>query len=145
MFDVKSAINMLKSKGYRVTPQRIAVLRVLHNNTEHPTAEEIHRKTMKLQSNVSIATVYNVLEMLEKEGFISVLQTPNGTRRYDPNTKLHAHFICEKCNRVFDIELPGNLSKGLLSFVPEGSSKTRQINITFFGICKYCAQQKNIK
>ncbi|ACR80824.1 MULTISPECIES: Fur family transcriptional regulator [Kosmotoga] len=142
MFDVKSAISMLKGKGYRITPQRVAVLRVLHNNTEHPTAEEIHRKTMKLQSNVSIATVYNVLEMLEKEGFIVVLQTPDGTRRYDPNTELHAHFVCERCNRIFDVELSQNLSKGLLFFVPEDSSEVKQINISFFGICKRCAQQQ---
>ena len=125
MLDVKSVINMLKSKGYRITPQRVAVLRILQNNTEHPTADEVYRKTMKLQSNVSVATVYNVLEMLEKEGFIQVFQAPDGTRRYDPNTRLHAHFICEKCNGIFDTELPEKISQKLISFKPD---EVRKLN-----------------
>jgi Fur family transcriptional regulator, peroxide stress response regulator len=67
-----SAISLLRKKGYRVTPQRIAVLEILGNSKGHRTAIEIYEQAVMVIPGISEATIYRTLEFFGKEGIVFV-------------------------------------------------------------------------
>ena len=136
--EMRETIALLKSKGYRLTPQRVAILKILKDNTEHPGADEVFRSAMQFHPNISMATVYNVMEVLEREGLIRAIAVTSHSRRFDPNVLPHSHFICNSCQRVFDI--PFTDSNGVAPEVPmefEGF-KVESFEIVYRGICSEC-------
>ncbi|MFO7881864.1 MAG: Fur family transcriptional regulator [Kosmotogaceae bacterium] len=138
MLRTNEAVRYLKNKGYRITPQRVAVLKALEGNTEHPSAEEIFRTVLKTHPNISIATIYNVLELLEKESLINAVARVNGMKRFDPNTKVHPHFICRRCHKVYDIPIDREKLVDCFKEIPPEGFITENVKITLEGICKNC-------
>ncbi|PHJ36752.1 hypothetical protein P378_20455, partial [Desulforamulus profundi] len=61
-------INKLKNLGLKLTPQRLAILNLLEGNAKHPSAEEIYNQLKPQYPSLSLATVYNTLEILAKAG-----------------------------------------------------------------------------
>ena len=59
-----SAIEALRSRGYKATPQRIAICRIALNSRAHPSAQQVHAEVKKIHPTVSLATVYKTLEVL---------------------------------------------------------------------------------
>jgi Fur family peroxide stress response transcriptional regulator len=92
----------LRSHGLRLTPQRRAVLEALEGNTDHPSALEIHRLAREHEPSVSLATVYNTLEVLKSVG--AVLELPfEGCARYDPDVRPHVNVVCDGCGCIVDL------------------------------------------
>src|SRR5512147_1159807 len=91
--------------GFKLTPQRIAVLEYLQGNTEHPSAETVYRNVSRTFPTMSFATVYNTLAALRNRGHLLELTIDADKRRYDPNTKPHNHMICSECRRIVDIHV----------------------------------------
>lgn len=89
--------------------------------------------------DISLATVYRNLSVLESEGKIQRISC-NGTARYDANKSLHAHFVCEVCGRVTDIESPGHNLIEEFSQKFEGTIKSQ--SLIFGGICPECKNSK---
>ena len=85
------------------TIQRIEIEKFLQNNKTHPTAEDVYNYVKKRIPTISFSTIYNNLNMMVKEGkLIEIIDKDK--RRFDPDTSSHDHFICLKCERVYDIE-----------------------------------------
>lgn len=103
MTSLDVTIRKCRDQGMRITPQRIMILRQLLGNRNHPTAEEIYRSVCRIYPNVSLATIYNTLNMLIELGEINELNACNGNRRFDPNLHPHDHAVCVTCGRVFDV------------------------------------------
>ncbi len=61
-------VDVLKENGFRLTPQRIAIVEILANSSEHPGVEQIHREVMKKFSTTSLATVYKTVSLLKDAG-----------------------------------------------------------------------------
>ncbi|MCS7178411.1 MAG: Fur family transcriptional regulator [Anaerolineae bacterium] len=100
---LSALIRRLRERGYRFTPQRMAIVRAVLESTGHPSAEEIYREVSATFPMLSLATVYKTLEMLRDLG--EVMELPVGGRtRYDRNPQPHVHLICEKCHTVMDWE-----------------------------------------
>ena len=89
------AAHILKEHGIKSTPQRQAILSCLLTSTAHPTIDMIYDYVKKNGLGVSLATVYNTLDVLAQSGAILVLDIDRNQRRYDGYTKLHAHFMCD--------------------------------------------------
>lgn len=142
--EIKETITLLKNRGYRITPQRVAILKILKDNPDHPGVEEVFRSVIHLHPNISMATVYNVMELFEREGIIKSVALINNSRRYDPNLVPHEHFICESCERVFDVPdiAKGEFAQKHLSRLSELKEmegfEIESIEITYRGFCKYC-------
>jgi len=97
-------ITKLHEKGYKVTPQRLAIFELILSSKDHPTAEQIHQKVTKKYPTMSVATVYQALHLLTDLGLLQELGFSDGSSRYDPNTSPHINVICPKCGEISDYE-----------------------------------------
>ena len=83
--------------------QREIILDVLTKNAIHPTAEELLEILKRDNLNVGMTTLYRNLNQLAQTGMIKKIDGLESPAHFDHNTFEHYHFICKKCNRVFDI------------------------------------------
>jgi len=126
-------------KGFKLTPQRAAILQFLDGNTSHPSADDIFNALKEKYPTMSFATVYNTLETLRDMGRVWELNIDDQRKRYDPNTKLHHHLICERCRKVVDVHKEFKLD------VPEEQAHGFTItgrHVEFYGLCPKCMETK---
>ncbi|MBM4158467.1 MAG: transcriptional repressor [Ignavibacteria bacterium] len=124
---LKNSTNeILHRKGLKITPQRIAVLEAVIKLKNHPTAEKIINVVKRKYPNISVGTVYNVLETLVKEGIIKKVETDRDIMRYDAVREQHHHLYCTETNRIEDY-FDDNLNKILNNYFK--SKKIRDFKI----------------
>lgn len=134
---VEKIVDRYKGKGFKLTPQRIAILKFLEGNTAHPTADDIYTEIRKKNPTVSFATVYNTVQALKERGELLEITIDPDRKHFDPNPEPHHHIICSKCRKIADIfvdysealKLPEEV---LDKFSPMGN------HVDFYGICKDC-------
>ena len=103
MLTSQELTNLLRERGYKVTPQRLAVYEALADETWHPNAEMLFNKLQPKFPAMSFATVYKTVEILHDINVIQILNTGEDSFRYDANTSSHPHIKCICCNKVADI------------------------------------------
>jgi Fur family peroxide stress response transcriptional regulator len=130
-------ITFLKSKGYKVTPQRIAVYDILKNTKEHPSVDMLYSKLQPEYPTMSLATVYKSLEVFKELGLVQELNVGEDKFRYDANVAQHPHITCVTCGKVDDVD-----DKMFFDLSEQVEKKTgyRLINqqLYFFGHCPDC-------
>ena len=122
----------------RMTKQRQAVYDVLMAQLDHPTASEVFVRTKEKMPTISLATVYNCLETLTECGLVKQVNLDRAPSRYCPNQKEHAHFYCESCGEVSDVELKSGMRPTNPYRLPRGS-KVDHVELAIKGICPRCA------
>jgi Fur family peroxide stress response transcriptional regulator len=127
----------LANSGFRSTPHRQHVYEVLLQYRDHPTAEEVFIRTKKVVPEISMATVYNCLDALVKSHLVRLVNVDRGATRFCPNMEDHAHFVCEMCGAVFDIEFPSTAARAEIP-VPAGF-KIKHYDFAIHGECSACA------
>jgi Fur family peroxide stress response transcriptional regulator len=133
-----SAIEALRSKGYKATPQRIAVCRFAIDSRDHPTAQQVHDEVKKIHPTVSLATVYKTLRVLKNLDLIQELELPHGQARFDSYMKPHINLICLQCGNIIDLDDTTALETtskvaAAAKFKPKGQ------RIDIFGTCRRCS------
>jgi Fur family peroxide stress response transcriptional regulator len=103
----KDIVEMLKTAGLKVTPQRTAILEAICRMKNHPTADQITRAIHENFPGVSQATVYNTLETLVKNGLVNKVKTDRDIMRYEMVIGHHHHLYCKKSDRIEDFSDPG--------------------------------------
>ena len=133
---------LLRSKGMKVTPQRIAILNMLMNTKAHPTAEAIFKALEPTNPTMSLATVYKTLDSFSNAEIIQVLSIDGESLHYDYDTSFHPHIICRKCGAACDINI--NVSDEINSIVNKISDETKydidKEQLFFYGLCEDCAE-----
>ena len=132
---------LLRERGFKVTPQRLAVYRALSHTTAHPNAEMLYRELQPYYPTMSLATVYKALAILCEVGLAQELNVGEESFRYDARVMPHPHIRCMQCGRVDDVHtLP---KEGFSRQVTEetGYQLTGQ-QYYFYGICPACQQSK---
>ena len=81
----ETIIKKLKENGNRLTPQRLAVARVLALSEGHPSAEKIYEQLRDDFPSMSLATVYRSVMLIKSLGEVLELGFPDGSNRYDGN------------------------------------------------------------
>ena len=132
---------MCKLKGMRVTPQRIEIYKQIANSCEHPDAETVYEAVKETMPNVSVDTVYRTLSSLEEMDMIFRVDNQLPKARFDADKRPHHHFICVKCNEVYDIFLEPN-ENVLLPQNAEKFGEIKDINVQIRGICNKCLQEQ---
>ena len=129
-----------RRRGLRVTPQRLAVYRALAADLTHPTAEAVWRRLRPELPSLSPATVYRVLESLEKELLVRRVSTTGSASRFDANVGPHQHLVCRVCGRMSDVSLPELTSEPVRHLGPEslGGFVVDGIDVRILGRCATC-------
>jgi Fur family peroxide stress response transcriptional regulator len=94
----------LHERGLRMTPQKWAIYRLLQKKNYHPTPEMIFAEVRKKYPMTSFGTVYQILEQLHDIGLARRIFSHGNRQRFDGKLEPHAHFVCEKCSRMDDLE-----------------------------------------
>lgn len=136
---MEKIISRYKGKGFKLTPQRMAILKFLEGNTDHPTAENIYKEIKKKYPTVSFATVYNTVQALKERGEILEITIDPERKHFDPNPEPHHHIMCTRCKKIGDIFVDYSEALKLPEPVLE-EYKTTGNHIDFYGICKECRQ-----
>lgn len=98
-------IEKLRQQGYRLTPQRRAVLRILTESHEHLDIEQIYTRLKPDFPMTSLATVYKTIALLKEMGVVHQINLDGGRAFYDGSPSDHPHLICSKCRRILDLDL----------------------------------------
>lgn len=137
----QKALDTLRKSKIRITPQRQIILKYLINHDNHPSVDTIYEALKKEFSNLSVATIYNSLQLFEKLGIIIELPAEDGGIRYDFFDNPHFHAICENCGKIIDVEYPDykSLEQSLSKTTEEQTGfKVRQSHVEVYGLCKEC-------
>lgn len=94
--------DILKQKGLKVTPQRLAVLEAIQKLNNHPSAENIIDNIKVTYPNISVATVYKVLETFVDQDILKKIKTENEINRYEFSIARHHHLFCDKTHEIKD-------------------------------------------
>jgi len=144
MVSFDSIREKLKESGIASSVQRVKVLEYLHECKCHPTADRIYGELSKNGLDISLATVYNTLNLFEEKGLIRILSLEGSENRYDIMTHDHGHFICEECGSIMNFEVDLNSSVYLYD---ESLSdfKVKKRDVYFRGICPECIEKEKGK
>ncbi len=121
------------------TPQRLAIINFLKDNKNHPSVEDVYKAILVQFPTISLATVYNNLEMLKNLGMLREITIDPEKKHFDPDVTLHHHLICNECKRIVDIDLKFDLE------LPNDCKHDFEIignHIEFYGICRDCRNKK---
>ena len=131
-------VEILKKKDIKVTSSRLEIMKYLDNKDIHPSADTIFNDLKKKNPSLSRTTVYNTVDMLEEHGIIQALTISDTEHRYDFDPRPHHHhFLCERCKRIFDIEVACPHMDKMLC----GEHKVEKVHGYFKGVCKDCLQK----
>jgi len=135
-----SVIRALRKKGYKATPQRIAISRLAVRNRDHPSAQKIYEEVKALFPTVSLATVYKTLQTLSKLGLIQELNFPEGQARFDSYTKPHINLVCTRCGNIQDLD--DSSAEEMVKRVAMATKFTATgQRIDIYGICEKCRKK----
>ncbi len=128
----------LRALDLRITPQRLAILRIVTESERHPSTEEIYARMKVDFPTMSPATVYKTMTLLKGLGEVLELGFPDGVNRYDGSKPYpHPHVICLKCKKIMDPEL-GNLQHLIEAAGKETGFQIFSHRLDFFGLCPEC-------
>ena len=147
--DIQRIINKLKKSGYKLTPQRQAIVdTILDSVGMHLTVEEIFDIVKKKRPEIGLATVYRTIVLMHEENLITRLDLKDGTARYELTREdehhTHHHLVCIKCSQVLEF------MDDLLDPIEEEignkyNFKVLDHSLKFYGICNECAKEEQMK
>jgi Fur family peroxide stress response transcriptional regulator len=94
----------LQEKGLKVTPQRVAIYDAIVKLNNHPTAENVIEYIKAYHPNISVGTVYKVLDSLVENNLLKKVKTEKDIMRYDAVLSNHHHLYCAETDRIEDYE-----------------------------------------
>ena len=133
----------LKATGFKITPQRRAIIEVLiENESSHMSSEEIYDKVRVNCPEIGLATVYRTMQLLDEINGISKLNLDDGCIRYEINVEgedvhHHHHLICRDCGAI--IEVKEDLLESIEATVENNYNfQIKHHDLKFYGLCSNC-------
>jgi Fur family peroxide stress response transcriptional regulator len=133
-------IDALQAGGYRLTPQRLAICRHLAASRAHPSPGQVYEQVHREQPAISLATVYNTLEVLRDLG--EIIEMPGGAEgvRFETDLSPHANLICMRCGRIVDLPLNClDMAEAAIREVTDFD--LHRLRVDGFGLCAGCRSQ----
>lgn len=102
--NIQRIIDRLHENGYKLTPQRRAIVQVIADQHERLTPAEIYRYVYDKNPNVGLVTVYRTLDILADLGLLCRIHTGDGCQSYlmRRDGGHHHHIVCSLCGTVAD-------------------------------------------
>lgn len=121
-------------RAERHSKSRDVIYETLASTKSHPDAEWVYEQARLKSPGLGIATVYRNLKRLSEEGKIVIIETNNGSVHYDACVLPHAHFICEKCGKIIDIDFP----EVPFNEAEKAGFKVKRGKVILYGDCPCC-------
>jgi Fur family transcriptional regulator, peroxide stress response regulator len=135
-------VGKLKEKGHRITPQRLAILRMLAESNGHPSVDDIFQRVQINFPTTSLATIYKTISVMKELGEVLELEFSSDHNRYDGHKPYpHPHLICVKCKKIIDPEL-NSLEDMTQELVSDTGYKILGHRLDFYGICSECQKKQ---
>lgn len=132
----------LRSRGYRVTPQRQLVLEAVAS-LEHATPEDIAASVQRTAKGVNISTIYRTLELLDNLGLVTHTHLNHGAPIYHlASDAEHVHLVCQDCGRVDQVS-PDMVGPLCTALDDKQGFETNVTHLTVFGRCRDCREKKS--
>ena len=137
-------VPQLRARGFRMTPQRLAILHVLHHEGTHLSPIEIYKRAKKDFPRLTEPTVYRTLEFLTENGVVRTSHSHGRHLTYQIAGDDHHHVVCRVCGS--EIEVDHALVENLYRKLESTSGYLRiDSHVTFFGICPKCQKSRASK
>lgn len=121
--------------------QREAIKEYLAHTKEHPTADVVYMNIRNTYPNISLGTVYRNLNFLAEQGEILKINCRDGSDRFDGNSTLHYHFLCNECGKVLDLNMESIEHINVIANA--GFNGQIKGHTTFFyGVCPQCCSKE---
>lgn len=131
--------NRLLEHNIKPSMQRIAIMKYLMEHRTHPSAEEIYMALSPSMPTLSKTTVYNTLRLFSEQGAAQMLTIDERNANFDADTSLHAHFLCKKCGKIYDLHAPIAV-KQVVGLQMDGH-EVNEMHYYYRGICKNCLKE----
>ena len=139
-----SVVNKLRENDHKLTPQRLAIAKILAVCEDHPGVEDIYAKLKDDFPTMSLATVYRNVLLLKSLGEVLELGFPVGSNRYDGNKPFpHPHVMCVQYKKIIDPKLE-SLKDMTKEVADETNFKILTHRLDFFGICNECLNKPDL-
>ena len=103
MQQLEQVIALLRDDGFKITPQRTAIVDYLLRTEDHPSAELIHKVVRRKYPMVSLSTVYKTLELLRGKKLVNEIEV-EGEARFDAHIDEHINLVCVSCGKIEDVD-----------------------------------------
>ena len=138
-----TGLSRLKDAGFRLTPQRKAILEIFEGEPEHMTPQQIFGRLHDAVPSLSLATVYNTLELFENVGIVARINAHDGQTYYDPTLEPHHHAVCETCSEIFDVQLEPDSLQQLITtsrtlHAEDSEFVVETATVWLRGVCRSC-------
>jgi Fe2+ or Zn2+ uptake regulation protein len=133
--------DLLRQRGYRVTGQRLAVLRAV-SREPHVTADAVAETVRAELGAISLQAVYDVLGVLVDVGLVRRIQPAGSPARFEARVSdNHHHVICRVCGRTADVDCAVG-SAPCLTAVDEMGYEIDEAEVIYWGRCPECRSQE---
>jgi len=131
---MNNAKRILEDNGISPSLQRLIILRYLLVQYNHPSSEEVYQALIQEIPTLSKTTIYNTLKLFSQKGIIKQIAICGNELHYETQPGFHAHFLCEKCGKIFDFDQPeeAEFSKEFEGHVIKSKE------VIYKGICRDC-------
>lgn len=141
MQHLEDLVSSLREEGFRITPQRVAILEYLLRTDDHPSAEHIHNIVKKKYPMVSLSTVYKTLDLLKEKKLVSEIEV-DGEARFDAHTDAHINLVCMNCGKIDDLN-EDSLNEIQTRAAKKSKYLILQGNFELIGYCNDCKSKFN--
>ena len=135
------ALKILKRKGFRMTPQRQAIVTEVMRSRGHINAPAIAAKVRDRMPGVTPSTIYRTLDVLEDVGIISHSHLERGAEYHHAAESGHVHLTCSRCGAEDDLSLDEAESLERLIMKHRGF-RPDLTHFAISGICRSCREKQ---
>ena len=129
--------DVLRQRGYRVTAQRLAVLRAV-SGVPHVTADAVAETVRAEIGSISLQAVYDVLDVLVDVGLVRRIQPAGSPARFEARVSdNHHHVICRVCGRTADVDCAVG-SAPCLTAADDMGYDIDEAEVVYWGRCPEC-------
>ena len=128
--------NRLLEHNIKPSMQRIAIMNYLMEHKTHPSADEIYTELSSSMPTLSKTTVYNTLRLFSEQGAAQMLTIDERNTNFDADTSQHAHFLCKRCGRIYDLKCQIEMKQ--VEGLQMDGHEVSEVHYYYKGVCKKC-------
>ena len=131
----------LRTLGFRVTSQRMAILHVLRHSRGHLSPVDVYTRARKSVPGITQPTVYRTLEFLADNGLVWQTNLTNGHLAYELAEEVHSHLVCRQCGRELQIS-PALLDRMYQDLGAISGYAVDHKHLSISGLCPKCRKRR---